>query len=475
MPNMPAIPPSAGPRIVTSTSGVSTLNFGGNSFHLNSGKLRVIELGDSILGADTSVEDFDPTVLNTATGQYFRRFRGIGSLLNSKLGHPFIPVYYGGVTGNTVSQIAARRTAIFNRQFDVLLENGGTNDVSQYVSLYGSDLVACENAVVAARIATWVAAGAAGCQLVIAIDCIPVGSSSAYSTAQKGTLLRINRRLREAATSYPFVRWQDCTQALINPASATGLVIANTLYDNDRHPSGYGCELITGLMITDSVIAGLKHTMPIVSSRLDCIQNDTNSNNLLHTDIGLMQGAQITAGAGTGVTTAGSATISGISFSRNIGTTATVLPTIVAAPNGIGNAQRMTITLASAGDQIRMLILPGNTVSDLPKGTWARLECMITVSSGVNCLGVSADAGVQYTGGTPASPLASLDLAVSLSEVGGSVVSETFTLISPPVYFPANATALSFNKADIYVSFGGAAASAVVDVYCMSWIKNVTQ
>jgi hypothetical protein len=469
----------SGVRITSDADGNTILMNGSNSYQLPSGgKVRLIELGDSILGADTSVEDFDPTQ-PVAAGQYFRRIRGIGTLLNSKLGHPFTTVYYGGKTSDTVSQIAARRTAIFARGFDVLLENGGTNDVSLYLTLYGGDLVACENAVVAARQATWVAAGKAGCQLVIALDCIPVGSASTYTTAQKATLLRINRRLREAANKFPFVRWQDCSQALVDSTSAGGLVIAGTLYDNDRHPSGYGTNLIVNFLLTDQVIASLKRTMPIVASRLDCIQLDVNSKNLLHTDIGLFQGTQGTAPAGTGVTTAGSSTIVSpvncIQFSRNVGSGATVLPTIVPAPNGKGNAQRMTITGANAGDQIRMIVFPNSTITDLPKGTLSRLECMAKLSSGVNCLGVSGDAGVQYTGGSPASPLASIDLAVSLSETGGYFTDETFTIQSPPVLFPLTATALTFNKIDIYVSFGATGGSAVVDVYDMGFIKNVTQ
>lgn len=434
--------------------------------------LTLVTLGDSILGADTATENYDPTIRDPLVATYTTRARGIITTLNAKLGRPFKVVYYGAITGNTTIQMAARRTGVLARNANILAENGGVNNVSQYVALYGGDLDACVAGVIADRVATWEEAISLGYQMIIAIDCIPVGpTGNGFTTAQKAALTRINAGLRLAARNYPIVRFQDCASALVDFNSATGLVKSNMLYDGDRHPSAQGALAIVNKILEDKVVAGLAIKRPMVSSQLDCVQNDAKSKNLLHTNIGMMLGTPITAGAATGVTTAGSATVSGISFSRNIGSGATVLPTIIDAPDGVGKAQRMHITGGVAGDQIRMLILPGSTVTELPKGTWAYFECMVDISNGVNCLGVTCDAGVQFTGGSPASPLASLGMAVSVSETGGGYVTERLTLVSEPVYFPLNATALSFNKADIYVSFGAGGGAADVDVYRGRWIK----
>ena len=431
------------------------------------GVLRVVTLGDSIIGPEATVEDYDPTSPSTAVGQYTTRARGFVPILNALLGGVLKAVYRGGITGNTVSQIAARRSAVLARAFDVLVEDGGTNDVSGYVALYSSDIAACVSAVVAARVATWQEAIAAGAKMVIALNCLPVGSSSTYTTTQKTALLRINEGLKRAAFDYGIVRLVDAHAAIVDPTSATGLVKASALYDNDRHPSAYGMFLIAKQAMLDQGIASLKRPRPLLSSALDCIQNDTSSSNILNTATGLVTGSTGVA-SGTGVS--GGTVVTGVTMSRFLGSGASIAASIVAAADGVGNAQRATITSAVAGDQVRILVLPGITVTELPKGSWGYFECKVDVSSGVNLHSITVSCGTQYTGGTPASPLVSFACAASTSETGGGIVSESLILASEPVYFPADATALSFTKGEVYATFGGAG-GAVVDVSRMRWVK----
>jgi lysophospholipase L1-like esterase len=427
---------------------------------------RVVVIGDSILAQGATIENYDPTVLDTTVGQYSYRARGFVNALNVLLGMAFDVVYWGGITGQTVSQIAAREATVFDRQFDVVIENGGTNDVSLFATEHGGSLTTCENAVVASRVARWANATSYGAKLIIALDCLPVGSSSTYTSAQKQCLLRINNRLAEAARSYPAVRWVSGSAAITDPTSATGLVRSGTLHDNDRHPSAYGAWLIAKEAMRDTVIASMKVQRPVLSSALDCIQSDTSSKNVLDISTGLVTGST-GAAAGTGMS---GTVVQRLTGSRQSGTGATIVASIVSAPNGIGNAQRFAISSAVAGDQVRALILPAITVTEVPKGTWGYFECMVTVSSGVNLHTVCATAGVQYVGGSLGGALSSSMMSFSASETGGAIAAETLFLRSPPVLFPADATSLTFIKGEIFFLFGGAG-GCTADMYCMRWVK----
>ena len=430
-----------------------------------SGK-RMVVIGDSILGQSATREDFDPTVLDTTVGQYSLRARGVVTTLLVQLGMALDVVYWGAISGQVVREIAAREANVFNRAFDVVIENGGTNDVSLYATEWGGSLTACENGVVASRIARWQNAISKGAGLVIALDCLPVGSASVYTTAQKQTLLRINRRLAEAARLYPSVRWVDGSAALTDPTSATGLVRAGTLYDNDRHPSAWGAWLIAKEAMRDAAIAAMKVQRPVLSSALDCIQSDATSKNVLNTATGLVTGSTGAAG-GTGMS---GTVVTGLTASRYTGSGATIAASVVAAPNGIGNAQRLVVSSAVAGDAVRALILPGVTAAEVPQGTWGYFECMVQITSGVNLYAVCALAGTVYTGGSLGGALSSSVMAFASNESGGAIASETLYLRSPPVYFPSDATALTYVKGEVYLQFGGAG-GCTADLYCMRWVK----
>lgn len=427
---------------------------------------RAVVIGDSIMAQGASIENFDPTVLDTTVGQYTLRARGFVNALNALLGQALDIVYWGGITGQTVAQIAAREATVFNRTFDVVIENGGTNDVSLYATEHGGSLTVCEDAVVASRIARWANAISKGANLVIALDCLPVGSSSTYTAAQKQTLLRINRRLADASRAYPAVRWVSGSAALTDPTSATGLVRSGTLYDNDRHPSAYGAWLTAKEAVRDEAIAALKVQRPLLSSALDCIQQDTSSRNVLDTGTGLVTGS---TGAASGTGMSGTV-VTKLTGSRQAGSGATIVASVVAAPNGIGNAQRFVISSAVAGDQVRALILPGITTTEVPQGTWGYFECMVTITGGTNLHTVCATAGVTYTGGSLGGALASSVMGFNASETGGAIASETLYFRTPPVLFPSDATGLTFIKGEIFFLFGGAG-GCTADMYCMRWVK----
>lgn len=430
---------------------------------------RTVLLGDSLLGQECTIEDFDPTT--PYPGAYSTRARGMVSTLNARYGRPFNIVYFGGVTGTTTTQILARTTKAFVNAFDVLFEDGGTNDISLTVNgtpqEWGGSLAACEDGVVANRIAVWNKARAKGCGLINAIGIPAVGSVAAWSTAQKTTALRINRRLRDAARSFANVRFHDIMEASVDTASVAGLAKASVLYDNDKHHSAYGGYLYSKKMGADNLVAGLKRERLMVSSPLDCVQSDASSKNLLNTAIGLVTGTPIPA-TGTGVT--GGNIVTGMSVGRFGGTGASIAASIVPAPSGVGNAQRFVITSAVAGDQVRVVVLPGISITEFPKGSWGYFEAMVKITGATGLIAVSAAAGVQFTGGSLSSPQTSFGMASSTTETGSGYGDETLTLVSEPVYFPADATGFSFIKGEFYPTFG-AAGGATLDFYQLSWIK----
>jgi len=429
---------------------------------------RAVVIGDSIMGLGATIEDYDPTILSTAVGQYSLRAKGFPNALNVLLGMPFDVVYWGGITGQVVREIAAREATVFNRVFDIVIENGGTNDVSLFATEHGGSLAVCEDAVVASRIARWQTAIGKGAALVIALDCLPVGSSSAYTAAQKYCLLRINARLAAAAQSYPAVRWVDGTAALVDPSSATGLVRASTLADNDRHPGAYGAWLLAKQAMNDSAITALRAQRPVLSSALDCYQADTSSKNLLNTATGLVTGS---TGAASGTGMSGTV-ITKLTGSRQIGSGASIVASVVAAPNGIGNAQRFAITGAALGDTVRALILPAITVTEFPQGAWGYFEAMVKVAGGVGLQPPTISAGVQYAGGSLGGALTSSFMSFGgAGEPGGSVADEVLFMRSPPVYFPADATSLTFIKGEIFFTFGAGSGAVTADMYCMRWVK----
>lgn len=431
------------------------------------GRLAV-QIGDSILGQGYTAEfpaNCDPTILDTTIAARSTRSRGILPVLNALMGMPFTTVYYGAVTGKTTNIILASADNIFNRTFDLVVEDGGTNDISLYTTEWGT-LAAAEAGIVANRQAVWAKAIAAGAKCIIALAIPPVGSSASWTAAQKTAVCRVNAKLAKYAQQNACIRWIDIHEPLVDPTISTGLSKSGVLYDSDKHPGAYGAYLVARKIMSDSWVASMAIKRPMLSSQLDCIQNDTSSKNLLNASIGLATGA---TGASGGAGSSGTI-LTGITTNRIVGTPNTVA-SIVVAPNGIGNAQRLVITSNALNDQVRALILPGSTVAEFPKGSWGYFECMCQVTGATNLLAVTVTAGATWVGGSMPSQ-AAVGLAVPVAGETGSAYTnnDILTLVSEPFYMPSDITSMTFNKGEVLATFSGAG-GATLDIYQMRWMK----
>jgi len=429
---------------------------------------RVVQIGDSILGQAYTAEfpaNCDPTILDTTISARSTRSRGILPVLNALMGMPFLPVYYGAVTGTTTNTILASAANIFNRNFDMCFEDGGTNDISLFVTEWVT-LAAAEAGVVANRQAVWAKAIAAGAKCIVALAIPPVGASAGWTTAQKAAACRINAALAKAAAQNACIRWIDLHEPLVDSTLSTGLMKTSVLWDSDKHPGSYGAYLIARKIMQDAWIASMAIKRPMLSSQLDCIQNDTSSKNLLNASVGLATGA---TGASGGTGSSGTI-LNGITTNRVVGTPSTVA-SIVAAPNGVGNAQRLVVTSGALNDQVRALILPGSTLTEFPRGSWGYFECLCQVTSATNFLAVTVTAGATWVGGSLSSQTA---VGLSLPNTGetGSAYtnSDILTLVSEPFYMPTDITSLTFNKGELFFTFSDVG-GATFDIYQMRWVK----
>lgn len=428
---------------------------------------RLVTIGDSLLGQGYTAEypaNCDPTSLDTTISARSTRARGIVPVLNALMGMPFVPVYYGAVTGTTTNTILASADRIFNRAFEVVVEDGGTNDASLYATEWGT-LAAAEDGIVANRQSVWAKAIAAGAKCIIALAIPPVGSAAGWTTAQKAMVVRANARLAKAAAPNTCVIWIDMHSALVDPTLSTGLAKTNVLFDNDKHEGGYGAYLIAQKILQDSRVSSLACKRQMLSSQLDCIQNDASSKNLLNASVGLATGA---TGASGGAGSSGTI-LNGITTGCTVGSPNTVA-SIVAAPNGVGNAQRLEITSFALNDQVRMLVLPGSTLTEFPKGSWGYFECMCKVTGATNLVAVTITAGATWVGGSLSSQTAA-GLTYQSGEAGSAYTNnDVLTLVSEPFYMPADITSMTFNKGEVFATFGGAG-GATLDIYQIRWVK----
>lgn len=427
--------------------------------------LTYSELGDSHFGQGRTREGWvvalDPTV-----GFFSSRMRSFTAVLNAMLGKPMRLIYAGGVTGETVTQIAAREDICFQTPPNILFENGGANDVSSLTTLYSDNETTCQTAIVSSRTARWQRARKEGVAMVVALDLPPVNSTfTGYTAAMQALRVRVNNALAEAAKSYPWVQFIQTSDAVGDASNATGYG-KSTCYVDDRHMNDTGSVAIARLMMLNQAIMDLGRRRSMVSSALDCLTKDAKSNNLMDTDIGLGNGTPVAA-TGTGI----SGTRLPFLTPSVSGAAVTMVCSVLTAPSGVGNAQRGVVAAAVQGTQARFRILPsGINTTNLPPGSWGYFECMVKITGGIGVTGISGGATVTFTGSTLTSPLVSNDLINATNLTVGSIVNDEFTVVSPPVYFPADATGLTNIEGNVFVTFT-AGGGATIDAYQMRWIK----
>lgn len=423
----------------------------------------IAAIGDSIVANCYSQS---PSAYNPAgtTSSNFNARSWIG-WLNALSGNSFTPVYIGGVAGERTDQILTRLPIALSYAPRWLIDEGGTNDVSQI-----TDPVACENAIVNNRLTVWSAAQKTLTR-VIALSVPPVTSATAFNATQQAVIARVNRKLKALAAIFPNVTYVDTHGTLVDPTSASGYALTANNFDA-IHPSPRGAFLM-GQRIWNAISSQVTPYTGLIASQTDCVQIDALSRQLVNGADALFLGG--TGGtAGTNVTgTVATNWTCGIAT----GSTGTAVASIVAAPDGVGNAQRLVISGAANNDEFRWLHFTTNTLAQIPAGTRFYMEVAVQVTSPVNLRCIYVSPFVQFTGGAASSPQASYgllpttgDSPIPNSGFGGS--SAPFVIRSPVVQMPSDATALSQVRAQVFAAFGAASGSATVDVYRVSLVKE---
>ncbi|MES2320182.1 MAG: GDSL-type esterase/lipase family protein [Pseudomonadota bacterium] len=435
--------------------------------------------GDSELGsclqtsANTAIYNglFDDGV----SAGTFKSARSPLMWLNALLGQRISFVYNGGLSGKRTDEILVNLPTVLTQPADGLFDNGGANDIDQLLTYagFGASATTCENAIYDNRTAKWAKARARGVRLIVAFSITPPAVGQGWSATQKGIFNRVNRRLSKAARSIPGVIWFDANTYITDPASTTGLALAGTLYDN-LHYSSFGCFLLGRALakVLDPLLP--KYTRN-VSNWLDCWQSDTASNNLMEASCGMFTKGT----AGTADTNVVGTVCTGWTCKQTTGVGGSATASIVAAPNdadnnysGVGNAQRLVITTTAQNDTFRWFYFPTINIAQYPAGSSFYVECRVRVRSAVNLNAIYAQASAYFTGSASASPTFSADGFSTYSEPGSGSADLDIVLRSPIVVLPADATAISSLRFELYAKFNGAGAGTIVDPYDAQMVWN---
>lgn len=424
--------------------------------------VRAGVIGDSILGGNYSVQ---ASVINPS-GVYSTAMlgRGLFNWANALAGMPFTFVYNGGVSGERSDQILARVATVMANQLEWLFEMCGINDVGQLAAQYASNATACENAIVANRIAIWAYAVGRGAK-VVALSILPPAVSQGMSATQKTIIARANRRLKDTAVRSGVI-WVDAHSQVVDTSAATGVGVTSYFYDG-LHPSTAGAYRI-GAYAATKIAPFVKKYDGLPSNQLDCFQQDSTSYNLMDAASGMFVSG--TAGtAGTGVT-ASPSVATNWTLSRTTGAAATADASIVVAPDGVGSAQRLVITSTAANDTFRWFYAPTINISQFPAGSSFYAECAVRVRSATAVKSVHLNAGCYFTGGATSSPTGSSNLFTSQSDAGSGSADIDLVIRTPVVTLPPDATAISSLRFELFAAFSGAG-GATVDAYRCAMIR----
>lgn len=423
--------------------------------------VRAGVIGDSILGGSYSVQASLINPVGTTSSNMLGR--GLFNWANALAGMPFNFVYNGGVSGERSDQILARVSTVLSNELEWLFEMCGINDVSQLAAHFASDATACEDAIVTNRTAIWAQAVGNGVK-VVALATLPPAAAQAMTLTQKTIITRANRRLKVIAERNGVI-WVDAHAAVIDTSLATGVGLAANYYDG-LHPSTAGAYKI-GAYIATKINPFIKKYDGLVSSPIDCFQQDSTSKNLMDAASGLF----VSGTAGTASTGVTGTVATNWTLARTVGAAATAVASIVTAPDSVGSAQRLVITSTAVGDTFRWFYSPGTVnIAAFPAGSQFYTECAVKVRSATAVKTIYLNAGAYFTGGAASSPQESSNLYTSQADTGTGTSDMDLVIRTPLVTLPTDATAISSLRFELYAAFSGAG-GATVDVYRCAMIR----
>lgn len=418
----------------------------------------IAALGDSMTAPNSSrVGLVDPGAATALTSETYSH--GFVPWFQALSGRDIRLVYNGGHSGQRSGYILTQADAALSTPVDALIELCGINDIIQYATAYGGDIAACENGIVSNRQAIWDKAKARG-TTTVALSLAPVGALGDFTTAQRLCLLRVNDRLKRAARERTDVIWVDIHAIGVDVANANAYPKANYALDT-LHPTALYAFKV-GQKLNEVIGIKFAPLDGLIAAQLDSTHNDALSLNLFRAHNGLFVGGT-TGTMGTGVT---GAVHEGWAVDRGSSPgTPTGVCSIVAAADGVGNAQRVEITAGGAGEFLRILANTTISLANYPVGTRFDVELKARISNQTNLRTLHASGRLFFSGGASTSPIQSNALVASAAHGAVPLPDSNFdlTLAMPPVYVPLDATALTTFRVELLPTFN-AAGSATIDI-----------
>lgn len=378
--------------------------------------VTVIDANSFTINVGANLAGVPNGALSTAGAMYrpenWRSAQGFVTWLNALAGQRFNVVYNGAQSGDTVAQSLAR---IQQHCLDylpdiVICQVPGINDMSIGNGLSDEETIHAGRCSIVSKLA-----GVASLVIVLSTTPVHSGEARA-TVQNMARLIHINRRLREFCQQVPGVVFVDAWEAVVNPTDTTGLAVDNLLRTTDNiHYSMRGARLIAGKVWTavQSLLPSQANALPAtvvdqydatklsltsVSRTSGVITGTSNAHGLLVGELYKVTGGTsevlnawvtltavttntisfasagvdgaitgtIYIGRGTNLfdnpilSTATGGTVvapcTGTAAShikiQNSNGTPTVLASVVARSDGIGNDQQIIITPAAASDQV---------------------------------------------------------------------------------------------------------------------------
>lgn len=286
--------------------------------------------------------------------------------------HRITPVYHG-VAGDTTAMMRARLSAVVDAAPDVVLGNGGVNDIYGYDRAVDDVLADVQD-----MISVLLAAGAR----VVWANCPTQRTTrSNYTLAKQKKALEYNRRLGQWAAGRPGLVIADLAAAIADPDDSTSAQPLTAAMATDGiHLSRHGAVLFGR-----SVYSALAVTLPERGARTTDVLDgygEAGSINGIAPGVGQMAGTGGTAG--TGVTAGAAGIPAGWSVARTSGSVVTTVANKVSDTGGTWLELAITGNTPSAAEVVRVQTLSnysGNFAAAAAAGKSMRLVCELDVES----------------------------------------------------------------------------------------------
>lgn len=410
---------------------------------------KVLLLGDSITANHLAYSTYNTTTrIVEPTSSYGNStlINGYANVANSLLGNPY-QFIVSGFSGAKSEDALSNIQVVLRDNEDIceLWLYIGVNDASQSVSA----------ATASANIIAIINYALSNALRVVWIPAIPQTSAGTMTATTRNLLIQTNHIVKRAVVDLKNVDILDVASVLIDYSNANGYMAANNAYDV-VHPSNAG-GFFWGLALYNLILYRAPVPYPAISSPVDDYAVDNNSNQLLSDP--LLLGAT-SASAGTGVT---GTQLTALTIQRLTGGASdTCISSIISAPDGIGNAQRLVFTAGTGACSFRCI--QAANVTKVVAGGRYYVECYVQVSNVTNFEKVSLSAEGSVTSITYPTPFTGSLLNASTAKNINYTGTVIFKLRTPIITIPADATAINYLRNSVFIYFSGIG-GGTIDIY----------